>query len=85
MDMDRDDGADQGGKEEEGANRGNKGAQVDGSQKLNYAMDISDVGNAKGSGGRQNKKYMINTSILPDHIDSMDRAVDMEGTQQTLR
>jgi hypothetical protein len=31
MDMDRDDGADQGGKEEEGANRGNKGAQVDGS------------------------------------------------------
>jgi hypothetical protein len=48
-------------------------------------MNISDVGNAKGSGGRQNKKYMINTSILPDHIDSMDRAVDMEGTQQTLR
>jgi hypothetical protein len=82
MDMDRtegDDGAGQGGKEEEGANRGIKGSQVDRSQKLDYAMDISDVGNAQRSGGKQNKEYMINTLILPDHVDLMDRAVDMEG------
>jgi hypothetical protein len=83
MDMDRtegDDAAGQGGKEkEEDANRGNKGSQAEGPQKLSSVMKSSEVGSAQGRGGKQHKEYMINTMILPDHVVLTDRAMGMEG------